>query len=126
MSSDENYKIPALTKILNSSLITDVYPMVKEVNVNKIGNSKGSNYLSLTILVDDYITYDNMYQNEFDPHYMIGFHVEKILPYVSINVTNIEWDIYATSGRYVTGIELIGFGNAKYCRPDKDGNKLCK
>lgn len=125
MSSDEDYKIPALTKLLNTSLITDVYPMVKEVKVDKISNRRNGKYLFLTILVDDYITYDNMYGNEFDPHYMVDYHIKKILPYLSLNDINVEWDVYVTSGRYVTGYKLIGFGSAIYCRPDKDGNKLC-
>jgi len=120
-----NYKIDALTKILNSSLITNIYPMVKDVKVDIIDREELSAYIHLTIFVDDDITYHNMYEKEFDPHYMVDYHIKNILPYFSLTDINVEWDVYTTSGRYVTGIKLIGFGNAIYCRPDKDGNKLC-
>lgn len=124
MSNEENYKISALTKLLNSSLITDVYPMVKEVLGYKLDEDR--DYLYLKIIVDDYITYHNMYDNEFDPHYLVEYHIKRILPYVSLNITKFEWDVYTISGRYVVGVKSIGFGNFIFCKPDKDGNKLCK
>ena len=122
-----NYKIDALTKILNSSLITNIYPMVKEVKVDKIDDDVLSSYMHLTIIVDGDITYDNMYKKEFDPHYMVDYHVKKLLPYVSIETNYIGWDVYTTDGNYVAGYDMVGGSvfnpRDRFYKPDKHGNK---
>jgi hypothetical protein len=122
-----NYKIEALTKLLNSSLITNIYPMVKDVKVDKIDEDVLSSYMHLTIFVDDDITYDNMYTKEFDPHYMVEYHVKNLLPYVSIKTNYIGWDVYTTDGKYVAGYDLVGGSvfnpRDRYYKPDEDGNK---
>jgi hypothetical protein len=122
-----NYKIDALTKILNSSLITNIYPMVKDVKVDIIDREELSCYIHLTIFVDDDITYHNMYEKEFDPHYMVDYHVKLLLPYVNISKSYIGWDVYTTDGRYVAGYDMVGgtVTNPKdrYYIPDRHGNK---
>ena len=122
-----NYKIEALTKLLNSGLITDIYPMVKDVKVDKLDEDELSSYMHLTIFADDDITYDNMYKKEFDPHYMVEYHVKNLLPYVSIKTNYIGWDVYTTDGKYVAGYDMVGGSvfnpRDRYYRPDEDGNK---
>jgi len=122
-----NYKIESLTKILNSTLITDIYPMVKKIQVDKLEEDELSSYMHLTILVDNDITHDNMYEKEFDPHYMVEYHVKNLLPYVSVNTNYIGWDVYTTDGKYVSGYDLVGGSvfnpRDRYYKPDEDGNK---
>jgi hypothetical protein len=116
-----------ITKLLNSGLIQKIYPMVKDIKVDSVDEDVLSSYMHLTMLVDDDITYDNMYEKEFDPHYLVAYHVKKLIPYISVKVNYIGWDVYTTDGKYVAGYDLVGGGvfnpRDKYYMPDKDGNK---
>jgi hypothetical protein len=116
-----------ITKLLNSGLIQKIYPMVKDIKVDSVDEDVLSSYMHLTMLVDDDITYDNMYEKEFDPHYLVQYHVKNLLPYVSVKVDYIGWDVYTTDGKYVAGYDIVGGSvfNARdrYYRPDEGGNK---
>lgn len=75
----EKYINKPITKLLNSSLIMSIYPMIDHIDAYEI---EDINRLILRIYVNDSeMTKDNMYQRELDPHYLVDYHLMKYLPY---------------------------------------------
>ena len=78
----EKYINKPITKLLNSSVIMSIYPMIDHIEVYEI---KEINRLILRIYVNDSeMTKENMYQRELDPHYLVDYHTMKYLPYFDI------------------------------------------
>lgn len=100
----ENYKMKGLEKLLNSSSIKEIYPMIDniEINVNEDegGTTKwGHNRLDFNIYLNDpNITKGNMYEMEFDPHYLINYHVKQYLPYFDIDKVVIDFIVWGPEG----------------------------
>jgi hypothetical protein len=104
MSSENTFIVKALTKLMNSNLIKDVYPKLDSIEIKSLNLDKGS--MSLNIVVDvPNMTYENMYDNEFDPHYLVEYHIKRLLPYVGVVIPEISWDVITTDGKYVAGFE---------------------
>lgn len=75
----EKYINKPITKLLNSSFIMNIYPMIDHIDAYEI---EDINRLILRIYVNDSeMTEDNMYQRELDPHYLVDYHLMKYLPY---------------------------------------------
>lgn len=100
----ENYKIKGLEKILNSGSIKGIYPMIDriEIYVNEDEGgmtNRGYNRLDFDIYLNDpSITKGNMYEMEFDPHYLINHHVKQYLPYFDINKLVIDFIVWGPEG----------------------------
>lgn len=78
----EDYKNKFFSKILSSSKITDIYPMIDRIDAYQVPEI---DRIILRIYVNDPdMTYENMYQKELDPHYLIEYHISRIAPYFSI------------------------------------------
>ena len=83
----EDYKNKFLSKILSSHKITDIYPMVDRIDAYQVPQI---NKIILRIYLNDPdITKENMYDKEMDPYYLVDYHVNRILPYLSIQKNQI-------------------------------------
>ena len=91
----ESFEISALEKLANSKLIRDIYPMIDEISV-----LYRENVLWIRIdLNDSSITEQNMYEKGFDPHYLIDFHIRKLMKYLGIEKsTPIDFVVIDTEG----------------------------
>jgi predicted nucleic acid-binding protein len=69
-------------KLFNSDYIKKIYPMI-----DKIGDEDFPFYkLYLTVKLNDpTITSDNMYDKEFDPHYLYEGNLKYLLQFLNIN-----------------------------------------
>ena len=91
-----------IQKLINSGLVKEIYPMVDSIQVMDLSNDKKTMKLKI-IVNDEDIVADNMYDKEFDPHYLIDYHIHKLLKYLKLKIPNIPYDVYTTSGKYVYG-----------------------
>lgn len=82
MRSEDVKLDKSLTKLLNTEIFKDIYPMIDNVEVYDIDLI---NTLFLVIKVKDpEMTRDNMYQKGLDPHYLIDRHLVPLLPYFGV------------------------------------------
>lgn len=94
----ENYQISALEKLANSKLITKIYPMIDEISVLYV---EGIIWIRIN-LKDPSITKENMYEKGFDPHYLIDYHIAKLMKYLGIErKTPVDFVVYDAEGRII-------------------------
>jgi hypothetical protein len=91
----ENFQIKGLERLINSSVIKDIYPMVDHVelvyDVEKQDKWRRHDHLDINIFLNDStITKENMYDKEFDPHYLVEHHIKSYFPYFDLK--NIAMD----------------------------------
>lgn len=125
MSTNNQYIVNALHKLLNSGIIKDIYPMVTDIEISDFNLEDG--ILNLIIFVDTpNMTYNTMYDYDFDPFYLVDYHVERLLPYIGIKIPYVSFDVYRTDGKYVAGYES-NMGKNRHPRMfkhDEEGNKI--
>jgi hypothetical protein len=102
----ENFQKEGLEKLVNSSAIKDIYPMVDRIEINydpELGSYKNFERFDLDIFINDpTITKDNMYNKEFDPHYLAEHHIKKYLPYFNIDKVVLNFIVWGPDGNIVT------------------------
>lgn len=85
----KEFEIKGLEKLVNSSAIKAIYPMVDHINIRYNGelyNPRGWGGLEIDIFINDpTITKENMYEKEFDPHYLVEYHMNNYYQYFNIN-----------------------------------------
>lgn len=93
-----NFQIKGLEKLVNSSLIRDVYPMVDHINLLYVDQGYYKDKIIFNIyLNDESITEENMYQKNFDPHYLIDYYVRNYSKYVGIDISDVKLDLNVRS-----------------------------
>ena len=93
-----NFQIKGLEKLVNSSLIRDVYPMVNHINLLYVDQGYYKDRIIFNIyLNDESITEENMYQKNFDPHYLIDHYVRNYSKYVGIDLIDVKLDLNVRS-----------------------------
>ena len=104
----EEYQIKGLKKLVNSSAIKDVYPMVNYIDISHEDTGAsgfGIDFDRLDVdiyLNDETITKENMYEKDFDPHYLVEYHLKKYLPYFNIDKVRINFIVYGPNGDIIT------------------------
>lgn len=101
--------IKGLNKLVNSDIIKDVYPMIDRI-VSGIYDQtskfsyRNNKFLEFEIYLNDpEITEKNMYEKGFDPHYLVEYHIKKLLPYLGLqDITNLSFIVYGTDGESIT------------------------
>ena len=93
-----NFQIKGLEKLVNSSLIRDVYPMVDHINLIYVDQGYYKDKIIFNIyLNDESITEENMYQKNFDPHYLIDHYARNYSKYVGIDLSDVKLDLNVRS-----------------------------
>ena len=99
----DSTQIRGLEKLLNSSLIKNIYPVVGEIEVHNSDNPfdflDGTLHLNI-YLNDPEATKDNLWDKfNFDEYYLVDHHVRNLLPYLGIDndKTSIRFTIYDTN-----------------------------
>jgi hypothetical protein len=98
----EFYK-SAFEKIINSGIIQNIYPMVDHVDVKyfrwNLNGPKPGYLINLDIVVDSPdMTEDNMYDLDFDPHYLVDKYIRDFAKYLSINIFSIFFTVHNLEG----------------------------
>ena len=97
-----------LDKLFNSDLIRKVYPMIDKIDCS-VNWDNDETFPSYEIYLDIYlndpsITEENMYRKEFDPHYLIDYHLVKLMKMAGIDMKEIEdfiIKVYNTDGEII-------------------------
>ena len=54
---------------------------------------------------DPTITKENMYEKEFDPHYLVEHHIKQYLPYFNIDKSVLNFIVWDLDGNIITSFE---------------------
>lgn len=122
MSIKNQHIINALQKLFNSNIIKEVYPMIEDIHIVELNVDEGTMFLEIEVNSDS-MEYNTMYDDNFDPFYLVDYHIEKLLPYVGIKLPFISWDVYRKDGRYVAGYEF-NKRDSKIFKNNEEGKKV--
>ena len=105
----KDFQIKGLEKIVNSSVIMGIYPMVDHIDIrynSDLYNPIGWGGLEVDIFVNDpTITKENMYDKEFDPHYLVDYHIKQYFPYFNINKPIMSFVVWDLDGNIIYSFE---------------------
>ena len=105
----KEFQIKGLEKLVNSSSIKDIYPMIDHIDIRYNGdlyNPRGWGGLEIDIFVNDpTITRENMYEKGFDPHYLVDYHIKQYFPYFNINKPIMSFVVWDLDGNIITSFE---------------------
>lgn len=101
-------QLKGLKKLVNSELIKDIYPMVKHIDISVYTSrfvlSDKNKRLDFDIhLNDPRITEENMYDKGFDPHYLVDYHIKRLLPYLGFeNILSLSFAVFSPTGELIS------------------------
>ena len=98
---NSEFLVKSFTKILNSDLIKNVYPMVDHITISKFKDNP--NFIAYDMNIDIYlndptITKDNMYKREFDPHYLTLKHLKNLANYLGVQIIRAGFKLFGANG----------------------------
>jgi hypothetical protein len=95
---DKNNLKGAIEKLLNSNIVIKNYPMVEFITVDRFYH----NGMLIDIVVNDEdMTSDNMYDREFDPHWLVDTYIKDSLKYLGVNFDYVSFNVHTMSGKLV-------------------------
>ncbi len=99
----EKKLVKGLEKLINSDVIKSVYPMIDHIDIKNVrfnsNNFKSGYIINLDIVVDSPdMTEDNMYDLDFDPHYLVDHYIRGLSQYLSINIFAIFFTVHNLEG----------------------------
>jgi hypothetical protein len=103
----KDFQIKGLEKIVNSSAIMDIYPMVDHIEIRHEDTGDSGFGIDLDridvdiFLNDSNITSDNMYDMELDPHYLIEKYLKQYFPYFDIRDVIIDFIVWSPDGEVI-------------------------
>jgi hypothetical protein len=103
----KDFQIKGLEKLVNSSAIMDIYPMVDHIEIRHEDTGASGFGMDLDridvdiFLNDSNITSDNMYDMELDPHYLIEKYLKQYFPYFDIRVVIIDFIVWSPDGEVI-------------------------
>jgi hypothetical protein len=126
-NTNEVYK-EALTKMFNSGLIKEDYPMIDEIIISDLDVDSGN--ISIKIKINDLtINWENMYDKGFDPHYLCDVNIPNLLGYLGLPSEKFKdnsFFVYNTDGEFIVGFLSRQTGQGGYYFPDENGKPYRK
>lgn len=94
----KDFRYQGLEKLANSDSIKKIYPMVDHIEISQYGSRR----IGIDIFLNDgTITKENMYDKEFDPHYLVAYHLKNYYPYFGVENTMSNFIVYGPDGDIV-------------------------
>jgi hypothetical protein len=94
----EEFQIKGLERLINASLVKDIYPMVDHIKIHYdkyFITQRGNSRIDVDIFLNDpTITKENMYDKEFDPHYLTEYHIKSYFPYFDLKNLAIDYVVW--------------------------------
>jgi hypothetical protein len=103
----QDFQIKGLEKLVNTSVIKDIYPMVDHIEITRENSELWRNGVNLDrlniniFLNDSSITKKNMYYKDFDPHYLVDGHVREYFKYFNIDKVIVDFIVWSPDGTKV-------------------------
>jgi hypothetical protein len=101
-------ELKGLKKLVNSELIKDIYPMIDNIDIgvytSRFVLSDNNKRLVFDVhLNDPEITEENMYDRGFDPHYLVEYHIKRLLPYLGFeNILSLSFAVFSPTGELIS------------------------
>ena len=67
-----------------------------------IGDQLYDRFVLNIFLNDPTITKENMYEKDFDPHYLVDYHIKRYLPYFNIDKVILKFIVWGPDGNIIT------------------------
>jgi hypothetical protein len=103
----QDFQIKGLEKLVNTSVIKDIYPMVDHIEIrhdviDAPGFGTDFELIEIDIFLNDSnITKKNMYQMDFDPHYLVDGHIRQYFKYFNIDKVIVDFIVWSPDGTIV-------------------------
>jgi hypothetical protein len=91
----------AVTKIFNSDIVKNVYPMIDRIEINRMDYNINLMAYDMSVNVflnDPTIDKNNMYSKNFDPHYLIQKYISELSKYFDLLLHNITFKVFGPDG----------------------------
>jgi hypothetical protein len=90
--------INAYSKLINSDILKSIYPMLDHIDIVRVKdnpNFKGYDMSVDIFLNDPTIDKNNMYNMNFDPHYLVEKHLKDLSKYLGLDFYKITFKLYS-------------------------------
>jgi hypothetical protein len=103
----EFYK-SSFEKLINSDLLKNIYPMIDHIDITSFRDNP--NFIAYDMSVNIYLNdptihKNNMYEKEFDPHYLVEHHMKHLANYLSIQLVKIGFKLFGPDGELLLNWE---------------------
>jgi hypothetical protein len=101
----EERLIKGFEKLINSDIIKDVYPMIDHIDITSLDEHPlyAGNIMSIRIYLNDpSINKDNMFDLDFDPHWLTDYYINDFSKYLGLNLVNIAFSVYGPDDNLIT------------------------
>lgn len=110
MEMIKDFQVKGLEKLINSSAIMDIYPMVDHITIKhnpELGGAyRGFSRFDINIYLNDpTFNEGNMYMREFDPHYLVEYHIKSYLPYFNIDKVSMNFNVWGPEGNMISSFK---------------------
>ena len=97
--------IKGFEKLINSDVIKNIYPMIDHIDITSV--DEHPLYAGYIIFVKIYlndpsINEDNMFELNFDPHWLTEHHIKQFSKYLGIDLVNINFAVYGPDNKLIT------------------------
>jgi len=113
--------ITAFSKLINSDIIKNIYPMIDHIDIKNIEwvedgyketgflhRQKPGYLINVDVVVDSPdMTHENMYDFDFDPHYLVDHHMESLSKYLGIDIMGINFTVHNLDGYLISDSENL-------------------
>jgi hypothetical protein len=90
--------IHAYSKLINSDIVKNIYPMIDRIEIQGFkGHLRFNDSYDMEVniyLNDPTITKHNMYEKNFDPHYLVDKHLNDLSKYLGLELGNIRFKVF--------------------------------
>jgi len=96
--------IRAYSKLINSDIVKKIYTMIDHIDIVEIKDNihfVGYNVYVHIYLNDPTIDQYNMYQKQFDPHYLCEHYLKKMSKYLGIDVIDVNFKVFDSNGELI-------------------------
>lgn len=97
--------IKGFEKLINSDVIKNIYPMIDHIDITSVDEHPlyVGDILSIKIYLNDpSINEDNMYELNFDPHWLTEHHIKEFSKYLGLDLVNINFAVYGPDNNLIT------------------------
>ena len=97
--------IKGFEKLINSDVIKNIYPMIDHIDITSVDEHPlyaGYIIFIKIYLNDPSINEDNMFELNFDPHWLTEHHIKQFSKYLGIDLVNINFAVYGPDNKLIT------------------------
>ena len=97
--------IKGFERLINSDVIKNIYPMIDHIDITSLDEHPlyAGNIMSIKIYLNDpSINEDNMFDLDFDPHWLTDHYIKDFSKYLGIKLVNITFSVYGPDNNLIT------------------------